>query len=38
MSVKHTVKLWRDGFCSVNARQHFDLYFGKPEKEGRKKY
>jgi hypothetical protein len=34
ISVKHIVKLWRGGFCSVNARQHFDLYFGNPEKEG----
>jgi hypothetical protein len=31
---KHIAQLWRGGFCSVNARQHFDLYFGNAEKEG----
>lgn len=34
MSVKRMAKLWRSGFCSVNAREHFDLCLGKPEKEG----
>jgi hypothetical protein len=38
ISVNRIAKLWRGVFCSLNTRQHFDLYFGNPEKKGLLRY